>query len=81
LLREGYVFLRQLDHRLRLERARSIDVLEWGGEKLEEIARAPLFGSDHAVGMKNGGRRLLRNYERQRDRIRSCYRRFFPSAE
>lgn len=81
LLREGYVFLRQLDHRLRLERARSIDVLERAGEKFEEIARAPLCESDRAVGKKNSGRQLIRNYERQRDRIRSCYERFFPTAE
>ncbi len=76
LLSEGYRFLRQLDHRLRLERQRSIDILERDPEKLQGMA--------HSLGYKrraaqSAGDLLLRDYERRRERIRACYARFFKT--
>ncbi len=74
LLSEGYIFLRRLDHRLRLERDQSIHVLEREPGKLEGIAHALGY---RGRGRKSAGDLLLRSYERWRERIRSCYRSFF----
>jgi glutamate-ammonia-ligase adenylyltransferase len=74
LLSEGYLFLRRLDHRLRLERDQSIHVLFREPERLEGVARA--LGYRKRRG-KEAGLLLLKDYERCRERIRLCYRRFF----
>ncbi|MFQ5850162.1 MAG: bifunctional [glutamate--ammonia ligase]-adenylyl-L-tyrosine phosphorylase/[glutamate--ammonia-ligase] adenylyltransferase [Candidatus Binatia bacterium] len=75
---DGYRFLRQLDHRLRLERGQSINTLEREAEKLHGIAHAMGYGDKHEKG---AGERLLQDYEQRRERIRSCYERFFKAAE
>ncbi|MGH7774593.1 MAG: bifunctional [glutamate--ammonia ligase]-adenylyl-L-tyrosine phosphorylase/[glutamate--ammonia-ligase] adenylyltransferase [Candidatus Binatia bacterium] len=75
LLSEGYLFLRQLDHRLRLERDQSIDILEREAEKLQGVAQA--LGYKPGKGKKGAGDLLLRDYELGRERIRACYDRFF----
>jgi glutamate-ammonia-ligase adenylyltransferase len=80
LLSESYLFLRRLDHRLRLERDQSIDAFEAEPERLEGIARAlgyggPL-GKDRAH--RKPGARLLREYQKRRERVRACYERYFP---
>ncbi len=74
LLSDGYLFLRRLYHRLRLERQQSIDLLERDPEKLQGAALA-LGYKDQDI--KNAGRPLLRDYERLRQRIRACYERRF----
>jgi glutamate-ammonia-ligase adenylyltransferase len=74
LLSEGYLFLRLLDHRLRLERDQSIDIVEREGEKLDGIAQALGYKSR---GKNGAGARLLREYEIRRERIRACYNSFF----
>lgn len=71
LLSQSYLFLRRLDHRLRLERDQSIDIVERENEKLHGIARVLGYGS------RDAGTRLLRDYEVMRDRIRACYYGFF----
>lgn len=75
LLSEGYRFLRRLDHRLRLERNQPIHVLEREPEKLEPAAQALGF---RGRGGETAGALLLQSYESWRERIRACYRRFFP---
>lgn len=70
-LSEDYLFLRRLDHRLRLDRDQSIDVLEREGEKLHGIARALGFKG------RDPGDLLLRNYELRRERLRARYEAFF----
>jgi glutamate-ammonia-ligase adenylyltransferase len=74
LLSQGYVFLRRLDHRLRLERHQSVDILERDPDKLQPIALALGY-----KGKKDAraGRRLLEDYEKLRKRIRACYERRF----
>jgi [glutamine synthetase] adenylyltransferase / [glutamine synthetase]-adenylyl-L-tyrosine phosphorylase len=80
LLSEGYLFLRRLDHRLRLERDQSIDAFEADPERLEGIARA--------LGYKDGvrkrkkknsqsGAKLLRDYQSRREKVRACYESYF----
>jgi glutamate-ammonia-ligase adenylyltransferase len=74
LLSQGYLFLRLLDHRLRLERDQSIDILEREGERLDGIAQALGYKSR---GKNGAGAQLLREYETRRERIRACYDDFF----
>lgn len=74
LLSEGYLFLRLLDHRLRLERDQSIDIVVRQSEKLDGIARS--LGYKRRNG-KGAGDWLLRDYEVRRERIRACYDGFF----
>lgn len=74
LLSEGYLFLRRLDHRLRLERDQSIDILERESEKLQGVAQAL---GHKSRAKRNAGKQLLRAYELKRERIRACYDRFF----
>jgi len=74
LLSEGYLFLRRLDHRLRLERDQSIDILERDTERLQGVAQA-LGYKDQLK--KNAGELLLQDYEKRRERIRASYERFF----
>ena len=82
-LAEGYLFLRRLDHRLRLERDQSIDAVERDPGRLDGIARA--LGYDSAVtprakNLAKAGRKLLADYESRREKIRACYERFFGGA-
>lgn len=80
LLSDGYLFLRRLDHRLRLERDQSIDAFERESGRLDGIAHA--MGYDGPQGIRDkhaakGGQKLLRDYERRREKIRACYERYF----
>lgn len=80
VLNDGYLFLRQLDHRLRLERDQSIDAFEAEPERLESIALALGFVGANAAGRKRHGKsgaKLLREYEKRREQIRACYERYF----
>jgi glutamate-ammonia-ligase adenylyltransferase len=82
LLYDGYLFLRRLDHRLRLERDQSIDAFEADPRRLDGIAYA--LGYDGAKGGRTqkrakAGDKLLREYETRRDKIRACYARYFAS--
>ncbi len=77
LLSDGYRFLRQIDHRLRLKHDQTIDLLEREAGKLQGIALAMGYRSD----TKNSeGEFLLEEYENRRDQIRSCYDRFFKTT-
>ncbi len=79
LLSGGYLFLRRLDHRLRLERDQSIDAFEAEPERLESIAQALGYSAD-GNGKKiraKSGKKLLRDYQIRRDKIRACYERYF----
>ena len=83
-LADGYLFLRRLDHRLRLERDQSIDAFERDPGRLDGIARA--LGYDSAVAPKGknvakAGRKLLADYESRREKIRACYEQFFLGAD
>jgi glutamate-ammonia-ligase adenylyltransferase len=78
LLSESYLFLRRLDHRLRLERGQSLDILEREPVKLEAIALSLGY---QARTRTKAAVLLLRDYERRRERIRSCYERFFRGKE
>ena len=80
ILADGYLFLRRLDHRLRLERDQSMDAFERNPGRLDGIARA--LGYDSAGERKGksvarAGRKLLADYELRREKIRTCYERFF----
>ncbi|MFB3062434.1 MAG: bifunctional [glutamate--ammonia ligase]-adenylyl-L-tyrosine phosphorylase/[glutamate--ammonia-ligase] adenylyltransferase, partial [Candidatus Binatia bacterium] len=77
LLSDGYRFLHQIDHRLRLKHDQSIDLLEREAGKLQGIAQAMDYRSD----TKNSeGDLLLEDYEARREEIRSCYERFFKTT-
>ena len=83
LLSEGYLFLRRLDHRLRLERDQSIDAFEAEPARLQSIARA--LGYDDGGGRRRKdnprpGLKLLRDYQIKREQIRACYERYFLTA-
>jgi glutamate-ammonia-ligase adenylyltransferase len=78
LLSQGYLFLRRLDHRLRLERDQSIDAFEAEPGRLDGIAKALGYaGHKSKREESNSGRRLLRDYRAQREKIRACYERYF----
>jgi len=80
LLSEGYLFLRRLDHRLRLERDQSIDAFEADPARLDGIARALGYDEGKKIAGKrnsHAGQKLLRDYEGRREKIRACYERFF----
>ncbi len=86
LLSEGYLFLRRLDHRLRLERDQSIDAFEADPARLEGIARALGYNdakSANGTRVKDrtaksrSGQKLLNDYETKREKIRACYERHF----
>jgi len=80
LLSEGYLFLRRLDHRLRLERDQSIDGFEASPGRLEGIAKALGYGGVKPNGRRNesrSGLKLLRDYQTRREKIRACYERYF----
>jgi glutamate-ammonia-ligase adenylyltransferase len=78
LLSDGYLFLRTLDHRLRLERDQSIDAFEREPGRLDGIAHAMGYyqGTRDKRAAKAGGK-LLRDYETRREKIRACYERYF----
>ncbi|HEX9788891.1 MAG TPA: bifunctional [glutamate--ammonia ligase]-adenylyl-L-tyrosine phosphorylase/[glutamate--ammonia-ligase] adenylyltransferase, partial [Candidatus Binatia bacterium] len=80
LLADGYLFLRRLDHRLRLERDQSIDAFEAAPERVESIAQALGYGNGDERGkrsMTKSGAKLLRDYQARRERVRKCYERYF----
>ncbi len=80
LLADGYLFLRQLDHRLRLERDQSIDAFDAEPGRLDGIARALGYSKPKRASSKRAGRsgqKLLRDYQLRRERIRTCYERYF----
>ena len=72
-LADGYLFLRILDHRLRLERDQSIDAFEREPGRLAGIAQALGYGGKNS----KSGQKLLRTYEEKREKIRSSYERYF----
>jgi glutamate-ammonia-ligase adenylyltransferase len=80
LLSEGYLFLRRLDHRLRLERDQSIDGFEASPGRLEGIAKALGYGNAKSTGKRKeskSGMKLLRDYQIRREKVRACYERYF----
>ena len=82
VLADGYLFLRRLDHRLRLERDQSIDAFEAEPGRLDSIARALGYGNADEQGKRSkakSGAKLLRDYQVRRERIRACYERYFLS--
>ena len=82
VLADGYLFLRRLDHRLRLERDQSIDAFEAEAGRLDSIARALGYGNAGEQGKRSkakSGAKLLRDYQTRRERIRACYERYFLS--
>jgi glutamate-ammonia-ligase adenylyltransferase len=85
LLLDGYLFLRHLDHRLRLERDQSIDAFEAEPGRLDGIARALGYDGGKKAARGSGlksGQKLLRDYQTRREKIRACYERYFrPGAK
>jgi glutamate-ammonia-ligase adenylyltransferase len=82
LLSDGYLFLRRLDHRLRLERDQSIDAFEAEPGRLDGIARALGYAGTAKAGKghdSKSGQKLLRDYQARREKIRACYERRFRS--
>jgi glutamate-ammonia-ligase adenylyltransferase len=79
LLSGGYLFLRRLDHRLRLERDQSIDAFEANPGRLEGIALALGYGTAN-VSRRRSGEKLLREYRSRREQIRACYEHYFVTA-
>jgi glutamate-ammonia-ligase adenylyltransferase len=80
LFAEGYLFLRRLDHRLRLQRDQSIDAFEADPARLEGIARALGYHGAKENGgsaRTRSGRKLLRDYSLKREKIRAGYERYF----
>lgn len=78
LLSDGYLFLRHLDHRLRLERDQSIDAFEAEPGRLDSIAKALGYNGDQAKrNDPKSGQQLLRDYQSRREKLRACYERYF----
>jgi [glutamine synthetase] adenylyltransferase / [glutamine synthetase]-adenylyl-L-tyrosine phosphorylase len=80
VLSDGYLFLRTLDHRLRLERDQSIDAFEREPGRLEHIAHALGYQDlrpDNRKRTSKAGQKLLREYESRREKIRRCYESYF----
>ena len=77
LLSDGYLFLRRLDHRLRLQRDQSIDAFEAEPGRLESIAKALGYNSKAKRAESGSGQQLLRDYRSGREKIRACYERYF----
>lgn len=80
LLAEGYLFLRRLDHRLRLERDQSIDAFDAEPGRVDGIAKALGYGdgkkSSRSSAAKSG-EKLLQDYQTRREKIRACYEQYF----
>ena len=83
LLSEGYLFLRKLDHRLRLERDQSIDAFEADPGRLEGIALALGYGSASSARRRKvkSGEKLIEDYRSKRERVRACYEHYFVSSQ
>jgi glutamate-ammonia-ligase adenylyltransferase len=80
LLSDGYLFLRRLDHRLRLERDQSIDAFEAEPERLDSIAKALGYtGKREKSRVPQSGDKLLADYRSRREAIRACYESYFLS--
>jgi glutamate-ammonia-ligase adenylyltransferase len=80
LLADGYLFLRRLDHRLRLERDQSIDAFEAEPGRVDGIAKALGYGEGAKAGQRSApksGQKLLHDYRLRREKIRTCYERYF----
>jgi glutamate-ammonia-ligase adenylyltransferase len=79
LLADGYLFLRRLDHRLRLERDQSIDAFEAEPGRLDGIAKALGYDGTKAGQRRSSisGQKLLRDYQARREKIRACYEHYF----
>jgi glutamate-ammonia-ligase adenylyltransferase len=78
LLSDGYLFLRHLDHRLRLERDQSIDAFEAEPGRLDSIAKALGYNGDRAKRKDpKSGQQLLWDYQSRREKLRACYERYF----
>jgi glutamate-ammonia-ligase adenylyltransferase len=80
LLSNGYLFLRQLDHRLRLERDQSLDAFEREPGRLDGVAQGLGYGGSKRAGKNDrdrAGQKLVRDYESRREKIRACYERYF----
>jgi glutamate-ammonia-ligase adenylyltransferase len=75
LLTEGYRFLRTLENRLRIERDQPVEALEGNGGQLFSVARRLGYDGEGAEGQ------LLAEYQRQRERIRACYTRWFTQEK
>jgi glutamate-ammonia-ligase adenylyltransferase len=83
LLSTGYLFLRRLDHRLRLECDQSIDAFEADPGRLESIALALGYGTGDGSPRRKpkSGESLLKEYRSKREQIRACYEQYFVSAK
>ena len=80
-LADGYLFLRRLDHRLRLERDQSIDAFEAEPGRLQSIARALGYKGDRSrMHNSKSGEKLLRDYQKKREQIRAYYERYFSAT-
>jgi len=80
LLAEGYLFLRGLDHRLRLERDQSIDAFDAEPGRVDSIAKALGYGDGKRAGgarAAKSGQKLLLDYQARREKIRACYEHYF----
>ena len=80
LLADGYLFLRRLDHRLRLERDQSIDAFDANPGRVEGIAKALGYGDGKKTARRSlpkSGEKLLQDYQARREKIRACYERYF----
>jgi len=80
LLADGYLFLRGLDHRLRLERDQSIDAFDAEPGRVDSIAKALGYGDGKRAGgarAAKSGQKLLLDYQARREKIRACYEHYF----
>jgi glutamate-ammonia-ligase adenylyltransferase len=80
LLANGYLFLRRLDHRLRLERDQSIDAFDAEPGRVDGIAKALGYGDGQKSARRpaaKSGERLLQDYQARREKIRACYEHYF----
>jgi glutamate-ammonia-ligase adenylyltransferase len=80
LLADGYLFLRRLDHRLRLERDQSIDGFDAEPGRVDGIAKALGYAGGTKTGPRSAakfGQKLLQDYRARREKIRTCYERYF----
>ena len=80
LLADGYLFLRRLDHRLRLERDQSIDAFDAEPGRVDSIAKALGYGDGKRAGgarAAKSGQKLLLDYQARREKIRACYEHYF----
>ncbi len=71
LLKQGYLFLRTLENRLRIDCDRPVEAIEEDQEQLLPLARRMGYEG------KEAAKRLLSDYHKHREAIRSCYHRFF----